>query len=192
MAKPYLIIVFSMLLGSSYNFVAAQTSKITDPGIIQLTKRHTQPKPDVFKELTAQDRKNYLLTIDQSKIGKPHDKVFNVPVKLSNLSNDTLRYLSMTCSWEVFFSINNKKLNFSGWVCDSNFPIDKLVSPHKSVTYNIPVLTDGPIRDNKFRIGINLFIINRQSRNFILYSAMRSFDFKTKNLIWSNEVQLPK
>ena len=195
MAKPYLII-FSMLiiLGSSYNYLTAQTSKKTKSSIIQLTKRHTQRKTDVFKELTAQDRKNYLLIIDQRKIGKLHDtilyrgkcKVFNVPVKLSNISNDTLRYLSMSCSWDESFSIDNKNLNILVWGCDKNVPVDKLVLPHNSVVYNIPVLTDGTIESNKFRIGMNLLIVNKKNKRFT-WDLILS-DYKTKNLIWSNPV----
>jgi len=192
------------VIGSSYNFVTAQTSKKADSGIIKLLiKQHTQPKPDVFKELTVQDRKNYVLTIDQSKIGKPHDsvvyklhhkrkcKVFNVPVKLSNLSNDTLRYLSMTCSWGDSFSIDNKNLSILGWVCESNFSIKKFIVPHKSMTYSVPVaVTNGDIRDDKFRVGMNLLIVDKKNKRFTW--GLIPSDFKTKNLIWSNEVQLPK
>lgn len=193
-----------LVIASLYNFVAAQTSKKAESGIKQLKKQHTPNKTAFVTELTAQDRANYLLKIDQSKIGKPGDtvlyrrkykvlykrkyKVFNIPVKLLNLSNDTLRYLSVYCSWYDFFSIDNKKISILGWGCDSNIPIDKIVLPHKTGMYNIPVLTDGTIINDKFRIGMNLFIINKENRNYSL-NYMEPGD-RAKNLIWSNEVTL--
>ncbi len=142
------------------------------------------------------------MVIDQNKIGTPHDsivyelgskrkcKVFNVPVKLLNLSKDTLWYLSMTCSWGESFSIDNKDLSILSWPCESNFSIEKFILPHKSMTYSVPVaVMNRDIRDDKFRIGMNLLIVTKKNMDFT-WGLILS-DYKTKNLIWSNEVVMP-
>jgi len=199
MKKPYPIIILTALLiiGSFSNFVLAGHFKKHIQNTSVQTRRQSQQKSTVH-QLTFQDRKKYLLKIDQQKIGWSHDtfyyrrkcKFFNVPVILSNLSNDTVRYLTMSCSWYDFFSINNKKLTISGWPCDSNFPKEKLHLPHKSVTYNIPViLMNGYVEADKFSVGMNLFIVDKENRDFILDIDISRH--RTSNLIWSNEVKIP-
>jgi hypothetical protein len=201
MKKPYPIKILFVLLivGSLCSFVLARTFKEYKWNTTGQTKQPSQGKAGLVHKLTVQDRKRYLLKIDQQKIRKPRDtvffiktkrKFFNVPVILVNFSNDTLKYLTMSCSWEDFFSINDKKLTFWGWPCDSNFPKDKVLLPHKSATYNIPViLTNSYVKGDKFRIGMNLFIVDKRNERYI-FDFSPNFD-RTINLIWSNEVEVP-
>ena len=71
--------------------------------------------------------KGYILNIDQDKIERARDTIIHgksfefvsVPVELWNLTDDTLKYMTMTCSWEVIFTINKKTASILGWNCDS-------------------------------------------------------------------------
>ena len=77
-----------------------------------------------------------------------------------------------------------------GWNCDTNFPIDQTLLPHKSQVYNLPViLKETYIKGEKLAVGMHLIILNKQNEKSILdFSDFRS---NRKNLIWSNEVQVP-
>jgi len=72
--------------------------------------KNLNPNPSqsvIRHQLAIQQGRKYLLDIDQQKMGVPRDtdiyrfkgKFLNLPVEFSNLTNDTLRYLTMTCSW---------------------------------------------------------------------------------------------
>jgi hypothetical protein len=186
-----------LLIVFLFNYVVLGRAINEERSITVQLKEQIDPITNPFNKLTDQDRKKYLLAIDKRKISKLRDtvlyklkgKYLNVPVLLYNLSNDTLRYLTMTCSWDDFFSFDNKKLLILGWPCDSNFPISKTLLPHKSIVYNIPIiLTGNYLRREKFRISMGLFIVNKKSMNFI--NDLPISDRKTKNLIWSNEVSI--
>jgi hypothetical protein len=156
-----------------------------------------QQRTDYYK-LTVQDRKDFILSIDQRKIRTPHDTVINnkkytlvyVPLRLSNRSKDTLKYIAMTCSWYDQYQINNNKLwIFNRGGCDSNFPIEKVVVPNKASILNIPIaLMQGSTKEERFRIGMNLFISRKKNQDFLFDSAAK---YQTANLIWSNEVKMP-
>ena len=58
------------------------------------------------------------------------------------------------------------------------------------MTYSVPVaVMNRDIRDDKFRIGMNLLIVTKKNMDFT-WGLILS-DYKTKNLIWSNEVVMP-
>jgi hypothetical protein len=153
--------------------------------------------------------KGYVLSIDQDKIGRPQDSVVNkrtyefvlVPIKLSNFTGDTLKYITMTCSWDVIFKFNKKGVSIRGWNCDSNFPAVFTIAPHKSFTYKIPVLVEkNAITGNySFKIGMYLFKYRehggfREFDNFLdskLLISHHSNNKAYKNIIWSNEVMIP-
>src|ERR1700741_780212 len=66
--------------------------------------------------LTAADRENYVLSINQKEVSKarpvnanvyPNKTFSKLIVKLSNNSNEPLTYMTMSCGWEVNFTIDN-------------------------------------------------------------------------------------
>jgi hypothetical protein len=155
-------------------------------------------------------RKGYVLSIDQGRIGQARDSTFDgkqykflwIPVELSNFSNDTLKYMAMSCSWDVMFTLNRKTAFITGWNCDSNFPTFSIIPPQKSFTYKIPIFVEkNSITSNyTFKIGMYLFKYYgpasfREFDNFIDSKiGLSSQSYKTiyKNIIWSNEIIIPK
>jgi hypothetical protein len=153
--------------------------------------------------LNAQDRRNYTLSIDQKNISKPkpseellnNQKQFfiTVPLLLKNNSNDTLKFWSMTCSWEDIYETNNKNAVIPGHGCDSNFPHVISVAPHKTHIVNMPLflINSSTVHSYKFKLGMHLF-------NYLKITKMSYFTNKIvnnkppkNNLIWSNEVEVP-
>lgn len=80
---------------------------------------HSAAKSQI-KPLTASDRKNYVITIDQNKVwtlkySLPKNNYYGkvvlfVPMKFTNNSNDTLKYMTMSCSWEEFYLTDRKEI----------------------------------------------------------------------------------
>ncbi|HEY2580640.1 MAG TPA: hypothetical protein VGI43_02485 [Mucilaginibacter sp.] len=176
MKKPYLILILVVFINLSWS---------------------STYQPSVYYKLTDQDRKNYILNIDQKKIKAPHDTIiyktkYNlayVTVKLSNYSKDTLKYMIMSCSWYDQFQVNNKKLTIFGWPCDGNFPVERIIIPHKSASFGVPIIvTKGSSKTETFKIAMNLFMGNKKNQDFLFESPDK---YKAVNLIWSNEVELP-
>jgi len=153
-----------------------------------------------IKPLTATDRKNYVMTIDpiavfMTKYSLPKDNDYNksvlfVPVKFTNNSNDTLRYLTMTCSWEEFYTTDNHEVAIiPGRNCDTNFPKDLILRPHKSIKLTVPVVKIHG--GKKFRIGMILIKVDQKNDSFYLIEKALSLSNKDKYTIWSNLIELP-
>jgi len=145
-------------------------------------------------------KKGYLLSIDREKIGKARDSVVRgipyafvlLPVELSNYSNDTLKYVSMTCSWDMIFTIDKKAVSIKGWGCDSNIPTVSIIPPLKSYTYNISLLIQKNAFNGSYNLKIGMYLFKysgsfKSFENFLL-SDRKSSD----NLIWSNNITIPK
>jgi hypothetical protein len=159
-----------------------------------------KPLP-VYHPLTDQDRKNFVLTIDQHKIKNIRDTLvygkklgfIKCPLKLTNKSNDTLKYINMTCSWEEVYQIDkNNVMGIWAKACDSNFPTIITIPPQKALVINVPVIIHGSLGKNRaFKIGMSLqeFISREQLFDFDAQAYLLRPE--TKNLIWSNEVKVP-
>jgi hypothetical protein len=154
-----------------------------------------------IKPLTALDRKNYVMTIDQitvsmTKYSLPKDNYYNktvlfVPVKLTNNSNDTLKYMTMTCSWEFFYMTDDEKIaKISLKSCDTNIPKALTIGPRKSIMVKVPVV--GKQRGKKFRIGMILIKVDKGNNSFDYpIDKVLSFRNRDKYTIWSNHIELP-
>jgi hypothetical protein len=165
---------------------------------------HAQESSPTLKPLTAIERRNYVITIDQNKVSKtkfiPANSKYNyygktvlfVPVVLTNNSNDTLKYLTMSCSWEEFYTVD--KNNFAAIPiepCDKNIPKELTLAPHKSVSIKVPVIKIQ--NGKKFKIGMILIKQRNANNLFNLFNIeiAQSQNKKDNNVIWSNPIELP-
>ena len=146
--------------------------------------------------LTARDKMNYTLSIDQQQISKANIAVHDhkrygqafLPVKLTNNSNDTLKYISMTCDWDFLYQTDNKDIQVPRHSCYTNFNIIKKVPPHQSFTDNVRV--DFQEKSSlKTRLKMSLYLkkyVDKKDMEFPDRSAMNQANF-----IWSNEIEIP-
>ena len=135
------------------------------------------------------DTSKYALTIKQSKYEKTGTKTYLVVhTTLKNNTKDTLRYLSMSCSWREFYHLSNDNLSFEPWVCTKNGPIILILAPNESVDTELKLVvektTDTPIL--KFKIGLNLVEVKNNIQE--VYNEYRKKN--TQNIIWSNSITL--
>lgn len=131
---------------------------------------------------------NYTLTIKKGEIVKESKHTFWViPVTLTNNSKVTLRYFSMSCSWQDFYCVDNKKMQLETALCDKNIPTILTLAPRQSRTIEIRLLIDQTMKGSevKFKIGLNLIKASKAQKPL-------EFDYKEKqnkkNLIWSNQI----
>ena len=146
--------------------------------------------------LTGRDKMNYILSIDQRQIRKAivaksnHKKYGQafLPVKLTNNSNDTLKYISMTCDWDFLYQTDNKDIKVPRHSCYTNFNIVRKVLPHQSVTNNVRI--DFEVKPTlKTRLRMSMYLkkyIDKRDMEFPNRSSMDKVNF-----IWSNEVEIP-
>jgi len=185
--RKYLL--FVILLGFSA-FAYAQSS-------------HRMAKSTI-KPLTATDRKNYVLMIDQGKVSKskyslPKNNYYGktvlfVPVKLTNSSNDTLKYITMSCSWEEFYTTDNQHTAIiPGKPCEKNIPKELAIAPHAGVMVKVPVIKIQHAK--KFRIGMALIKLDRGNDLGYFFDVdwigFLNRDKERNNVIWSNPIELP-
>ena len=129
-------------------------------------------------------KENYALTIIKGKVIKENKQRFLItPTTLTNNTKDTLRYYSMSCSWQDFYSVDKKELQVDGQECDKNTPTILTLALGESKTVEIRLLMNQTIdaSEIKFKIGFNLMKVS---------NTQKEFDFneqqKKKNIIWSN------
>jgi len=141
-------------------------------------------------QIRSQTNKNkdYQLVIEKGKIVKIETQTFwEIPATLINKTKDTLKYFSMSCSWQDFYSVDNKKLQVEPVECDRNFPITLTLAPNQSRKAIVRLLISQTMDASEisFKIGFNLIQIK---------SSTDKYDFneqrKMKNMIWSNVISM--
>jgi hypothetical protein len=183
MRKPYLfgILFLITFLVSGYCFITPQLLDIKT----NLVSWHIDSK--------------YILHIDQSTVTRPKDtsiygektRLTWFVLKLTNNTNDTLKYISMSCSWWDIYRISNNNIGSFSSVCEKNIPVVINLPPHQTSKINFPlkITKAKDVRGQKFRIGMNVVVYKSWSQvwNSSVWDKLSSGN----NLIWSNEVMIP-
>ncbi len=143
----------------------------------------------VFGQIYSQsiDEAKYKLVIKKGEIVKDSTNTFLlIPATLTNQTNDTLKYFSKSCSWQEYYSVNNKNLEIETVNCDKNIPIILTLAPNQSATVDLRLLISQTIDSspNSFKIGFHLL----KDQVFMdMYDVSNQF---YKNIIWSNEISI--
>ena len=135
-------------------------------------------------------KENYTLTIIKEKITLENEqKVLIIPITFTNNTKNLLKYYSMSCSWEDFYSVDNKELQVNRQDCDKNIPIILTLTPGESKIVEIKLLMSKIIDTSeiKFKIGFNLMKVSSSKKEFDFYEHL-----KKKNIIWSKEINLSR
>lgn len=155
--------------------------------------------------LTSDDRKNYVVSISQQSIGKPvstsTDPEFpsnmlriSLDLKVSNNSNDTLKYLNKSCAWSDILKTNNMKMHIMANYCSTDVTKVAFVAPHKSMMFKLFIIYNKTkVNTNTpFKIGVGIFkFVNK--KQLLAFNPAKTFDAaNTTNLIWSNTVLIPQ
>jgi hypothetical protein len=184
-------------------FAIVFTSWLT--GTAYTTSHKPKTKQQTNGVLTADDRKNYVVTIAQDQMKKPvsasNDPAFPTKIvyldcvlKVTNNSNDTLKYLNKSCAWADILKTDNIKMRIWKNGCSSDGTIVSFVPPHKSTTYAITLVYNKTkmSANTPFKVGVGFFkFVNKQQ--LTTFDATKKFaETGENNLIWSNTVVIPR
>lgn len=128
------------------------------------------------------DSLKYTLTAGKPKIKKESgQRWLQVPVTLTNTTKDTLKYYTMTCSWQNFYCVDNPNVKIEEVPCDKNVFSPITLPPGKSNTVLLKLYPD----DNtdiklSFKIGMNLVFYRK-----LLTSKEIRNEMHKGNTIWT-------
>ncbi|MBI5373017.1 MAG: hypothetical protein HZA79_13425 [Sphingobacteriales bacterium] len=104
---------------------------------------------------------DYSLKVEnKSKVAGFNKTVLLFQATLFNQSKDTLRYHSMSCSWQDYYSVNNSKLKITPSECDKNIPTVLTLAPQqvRQVILEVEIPKNQNLADLVFRIGFHLLV----------------------------------
>jgi hypothetical protein len=135
--------------------------------------------------------KNYLLTIKWGMVTVDKDKtIWVIPTTLTNNTDDTLKYYSMSCSWRELYLVNNSNLQVQPVICQYNAPIILTLAPGQKTTVSVNLLVNNRTDNTsevQFKIGFNLIkTADTKWPIQYIYETIK----KRKNVIWSNSIHL--
>ena len=112
-----------------------------------------------------------------------------IKTTLTNKTPDTVKYVSMSCSWQDPYTTDTGELSILVSPCDRNVPKLIQIPPDKSEETILSLTSKKSIdqlQNIKFRIGFNLVTAKDQNEMFSKVSDLN----KMKNVIWSDTLQL--
>lgn len=139
-----------------------------------------------FRYYKSNIGRHYILEIKRGKYFiKGTKKYLTVPVILFNNTNDTLRYLSMTCSYQQFYLLDSKMLKWDEWNCNKNIPVTLSLAPHMRSSVELKFMFVNSYKlPIKYRVGMELVKDEKNnSINLLLHKKVDSI------IIWSNTLK---
>jgi hypothetical protein len=128
--------------------------------------------------------KDYTLDVKTKQVFmQGSQKYLTATVKLTNNTSDTLKYLSWSCSFQMFYLLKSEAVKIAGYKCTKNIPVVLILPPNKSnsVELNLKV-NEGYTKPIKYTIGIRLAKNERDnSLNQLLHKPMKYL------IIWADE-----
>lgn len=133
--------------------------------------------------LSCKKRNDITFTISNVKEIDFEGRKFQlINTKLTNNTNDTLKYWRMSCSYEEFYFLYNNELFFKEHECDKNIPIIDILLPNESKEVQLKLRKSPKIIYSNIKIGFFLYKVNKD----------KDFDRKQlnlkSNLLTSNQI----
>jgi hypothetical protein len=110
----------------------------------------------------------------------------SVETIIMNNSSDTLRYLSMSCSWANYYTIDERAIHLPTPQCDQDTALLIQVLPHsnkKTTLRLIALMSTKQLHNIQFKVGFKFLQAcdtNKASKELR----------KSKNVIWSNSLTI--
>lgn len=122
-------------------------------------------------------------------VGVDSRNVNNLSLKVTLINNtsDTVKYISMDCSWQESYRINSDKWKIDISICYKNGRVIISLPPHQSTSKILCLIKKEGIskfETMKFKIGFNFIPLN-ESKNI---PSKFDYFFKIENIIWSNTI----
>jgi hypothetical protein len=118
-------------------------------------------------------------------------ELISIKTTLTNHMADTVKYVSMSCSWENAYTTDSRHFDVFGEACDRNFPTIAAIPPHgeeKRILRLLPKKDAVRTGTVKFRIGFNWITDEKFSFNALPELSHRLN--KMENVLWSDTLEL--
>ena len=112
-----------------------------------------------------------------------------VNTTLTNTSSDTVKYVSMSCSWQDVYSTDTRDLIIYVNVCDKNVPQIIDIPPHdkRDILLKLSCTKSiNQLQGLKFKIGFNFIAAENYDEMFSEVYQLTEM----KNVIWSNTLRV--
>jgi hypothetical protein len=109
-----------------------------------------------------------------------------IKTTIANNSSDTLRYLSMSCSWANYYVIDERAIHLPTFQCDKDTALLITVKPHQKEEKILRVISLLPVKqlhNLKFRVGFKFVQACDTDR------ASKELR-RSKNTLWSNSLTI--
>ncbi|MCE3229397.1 MAG: hypothetical protein K0S32_3948 [Bacteroidetes bacterium] len=110
---------------------------------------------------------------------------------LWNNTKDTLRYLTMSCSWEDIYCFSNPNVFIPPTECTKNAPtiISVLPETNAKTIFNAYLAGTSQNSQEKVKLGIKLIKVPAEPDSSGKRESIHNLE-NVKNILWSNEIEL--
>jgi hypothetical protein len=109
---------------------------------------------------------------------------------LWNNTKDTLKYLSMSCSWQEVYSFSNPKISIPVDPCSKNTPVIISVIPETNAKTFFKVNLNGISQGSKEKVKLGLKLIPMKDSGNVYSETVSKLRAGSVDILWSNEIQL--
>ena len=122
---------------------------------------------NIIPKISFSQKVNCDLSISGAVIVQSNEgKFLTLKATLKNDSNETIDYLSKTCSYEEFYFDNSKYLEIQGSDCDKNIGTIFFLEPKQSRTVILKFKILAKSRKLKLKVGFKLIPISGKDLSF--------------------------
>ncbi|SDX62371.1 hypothetical protein [Hymenobacter psychrophilus] len=120
---------------------------------------------------------------------------YGVAIKatLTNNTADTLRYGTLSCSWQDTYILDTEELRIQGTSCDKNIPKLAAIPPRGKEKKIMVLVTDRSVEKSpaiRFRVGFHWLNASNYQEAFEKIEQLQNTGIKnTENIVWSNPVE---
>lgn len=136
--------------------------------------------------LAQTDSPKYTLTAGKPEIKKESgQRWLQIPVTLTNTTADTLKYATMTCSWQYSYTVDKPSVKIEEIPCDKNITNRIILPPYQNNTvplrlYTINIPENQPLT---FSIGHKMVLLDTLKSGKVIRDEMH----KTKP-VWTQPI----
>lgn len=142
-----------------------------------------------FSEFSKLIKKNNSVMLHAKIIAYKSDTL-RLKTFLTNSTSDTIKYLSMSCSWWQFYKFSSKNVRIRNGRCDSNIPTLIEVPPYQAHTDILDLKITNKnslIKDGSIKIAFLSMTLKNDNFND-LFKQYEELPLDSNNLIWTDRI----
>lgn len=138
---------------------------------------------------------NIRIYIDNIKVNQSYEKNesrYSVRINIQNTTKSTFSFWIMSCSWQKIWISNNNKFDLEReYICDSNFPVERVIKPNQKIIYDEVIVLkhlNAFKRLDNCKLGFYYFTNENEMEDFL--DNQQIILFPTREIIWSDSFKL--